>query len=80
MRDAAPIGQFQLVQKSLEAVEMRYVADRELTASEQEALAAVVSKAIGHPFRILFARMAAIARSPSGKYEDFVCEVGERGA
>ena len=67
--------QLQVVQKSLEAIELRYVAERDLTEAERQALSAVLSRCIGHPFQVRFTRLPAIPRSAGGKFEDFICEV-----
>jgi len=75
VRSIAPVGQLQVVQRSLEAVEFRYTAPRDLSAAEEAAIIRMLVANLGHPFRVSFARMDAIPRSPGGKFEDFICEV-----
>lgn len=72
----APIRQIQLVQRTLEEVEVRYALARELSQDERERLAAVFRKCLGHPFRILLTRVERIERNPGMKHEDFVSLVG----
>jgi phenylacetate-CoA ligase len=79
VRSIAPVRQMQMVQRSLEALEFRYVADRDLTEPEQADLCRVFARNLKHEFRVAFTRMAVIPRSASGKFEDFLCEVPRRG-
>jgi phenylacetate-CoA ligase len=79
-RALAPISQIQVVQTSLEAIELRYAAARDLTHAEREALAAIVCRSIGHPFEVAFVPLPSIPRSPGGKFEDFICQVAPRAA
>ena len=72
--DIAPIRQLQLVQRSRLRIEARVVAERPLAAAEREALAAALRRALGHDYEIPVVRVDGIARSPSGKYEDFLRE------
>jgi phenylacetate-CoA ligase len=72
----APIRQIQLVQRSLEEVEVRYALDRELAAEEGARLAAVFQECLGHPFRIRLTRVERIKRNPGMKHEDFVSLLG----
>jgi phenylacetate-CoA ligase len=74
-RTIAPVLQVQLVQRSLEVVELRYVADRLLTETEEAGLTRVIVENLQHPFRIVFARVESMPRSAGGKFEDFICEV-----
>jgi len=72
-RDIAPVRQFQFVQRTLEEIEARFVADRPLTADEEARLAAVIRSALGHPFRIAFSYFdGEIPRGAGGKFEEFV--------
>lgn len=73
--EIAPVRQYQLVQKTLEHLELRLVADRPLTGSEEDALRAILVDRLRHPFRITFAYPSEIPRSAGGKYEDFRSEV-----
>jgi len=72
-RDIAPVRQYQLVQQSLQAVEVRLACDRALSADEEAALGAVIRDALGHPFDLRFAYFGAeLPRAANGKFEEFV--------
>jgi phenylacetate-CoA ligase len=74
-REIAPIRQYQVAQVAPERLEVRLVPERPLTADEEAALAAKINARIGHVFEIVFAYPPEIPRGPSGKYEDFRCEL-----
>jgi len=74
-RDIAPIRQYQLVQKSLERIEVRYVVDRPLTPEEEEKLRAVIQNALGHPFELSFHYFDELTKTSGGKFEEFISEV-----
>jgi phenylacetate-CoA ligase len=74
-REVAPIRQFQIVQKSLERLEVKLVADRELTAAEQGKLRDLIHQRIRYPFELTFTYHDEIPRGPGGKYEDFKSEL-----
>lgn len=76
LRDIAPVRQFQLVQKTLEDIELRLVVARELTADEEAAVKASVLEKLGHEFAISLIYFDEIPRTPGGKYEDIISEVG----
>lgn len=69
---AAPIRQLQIVQTTRNAVEARFVAERELLPGEEDAMVAAIHEALGFPFEVTLTRLDAIQRSPSMKFEDFV--------
>jgi phenylacetate-CoA ligase len=73
---AAPVRQIQLVQKSLRAIEVRYVADRALDAGEEGRLARALRECLAHPYELRCVRLEQIPRTAGGKYEDFICELG----
>ena len=66
-----PFSQFQMVQKSLELLEVKLVALREVTKDEEARLRQLIVSRIGHPFRVEFSYHSHLPRSASGKYEDF---------
>jgi len=66
------VRQFQIIQHSLEEIEVKLVTDRPLTAAEEEDFRSVLTDCLRHPFRFRFERADAIPRSAGGKYEDFV--------
>ncbi|MFQ5775733.1 MAG: phenylacetate--CoA ligase family protein [Kiloniellaceae bacterium] len=73
--EVAPIRQYQIVQTSLERLEVRLAAERALTEAEEARLREIILGRIGHPFELAFAYRDEIPRGPGGKYEDFKCEV-----
>ncbi len=76
-RDIAPVRQYQLVQRSLEEIEVRLVCDRALRPDEETQLAAVMRDALGHPFALRFVFFdGELPRSANGKFEEFVCAIG----
>ncbi len=72
----APIRQIQLVQKTLRHIEVRIAAPRGLEGNEEQSLAAALRRSLGHPYEFTFVRLDLIPRTASGKYEDFVSEIG----
>jgi phenylacetate-CoA ligase len=73
--EVAGIEQFQLVQKSLERIEMRLSAPVPPTARQEAALRSILQTHLGHPFEISFVHMAEIPRGAGGKFEDFLSEL-----
>ena len=69
------IVQHQLIQKSLDAIELRLVAQAPLSAHQEDALRRALATALGHPFDIAIVYVDAIERSPSGKFVEFRSEV-----
>ena len=75
-RDIAPIRQYQLIQRSLELVEVRLVADAPVTPAQEQQLTAVIHEWMGHPFRLQFVYFdGEIPRGSGGKFEEFISEV-----
>jgi phenylacetate-CoA ligase len=73
----APIRQLQAVQRTLEDIEIRLVAERPLTAAEEARLGAAFRETLSHPFRISLAYRDEIGRSGNYKFEDFISELGD---
>jgi phenylacetate-CoA ligase len=73
--DIAPILQHQFVQKSFGVIEARLVTARPLTPEEEEQFKRHVQSRLPAHFDIRLAYLREIARSASGKYEDFLSEV-----
>ncbi len=71
-----PIRQYQMIQKTLEMIEMKLVVERPLKAAEERQLREYYCRSFGHPFRFQFVYVDEIARAASGKYEVFRSEVG----
>jgi phenylacetate-CoA ligase len=76
-RELAPVRQYQLVQHAADAIEVRLVVERALTAAEEGSLAGVIREALGYPFRLAFVYYEnEIPRGPGGKFEEFISQVG----
>ena len=74
--EVAPIRQFQFVQKSRSRLEARLVADRPLTAAEEEQTRRPRPRPYRPPgFELAFCYHDRIARSAGGKFEDFRSEI-----
>ncbi|MDP6843788.1 MAG: hypothetical protein QGH73_19120 [Rhodospirillales bacterium] len=71
----APVSQFQLVQKTLESIEVKLVTARPLSAGEEDQLREVIVTQLTHPFSVSFTYVDEIPRSKGGKYEEFRSEV-----
>ena len=74
---AASIRQLQLVQHTLETIEARFVAERELLADETSALVTAVQEALGFPFVVTLTRVPEITRSAGMKCEDMISLLAE---
>ena len=70
-----PIAQFQIVQRSVRALEARLVTERRLSSEEEALLAEKLRDHCGAPFDVTFAYVDAIPRGQGGKFEDFYSEV-----
>jgi phenylacetate-CoA ligase len=76
-REIAPVRQYQLIQRTLQSVEVRLACDRALTAAEQTQLGAVINDALGYPFELHFEYFEReLPRAANGKFEEFVCVIG----
>ena len=75
-RDVAPVVQYQFIQHTREQIEGRLVTERPLTSDEEDALRTIVQNSLGYPFELRFSYfLDRIPRSPSGKFEEFMCKV-----
>ena len=74
--DFLTVRQVQIVQISLQEIEIKLVMDQPLTTQEQAKMIPVVQESLGHPFHIFFTYHQEIPRGAGGKYEDFISEVG----
>lgn len=74
--EIAPILQFQVIQHSLQDIEIKIVTEKEISASQEHALAAIVQQALGYPsaIRVVQSR-SRLPNSKGGKFEEFVCEI-----
>ena len=71
--------QHQVIQTSLEELEVRLVARRSLTPAESDALRDAILEKLEHPFDIVFTYHDKIERTKGGKFEDFRSEVTTPG-
>ncbi len=71
-----PIRQIQMIQKTLETIEMRLVTERPLKAEEEQRLSEYYRRSFGYPFQFTFVYVDEIARAAGGKFEVFRSEVG----
>ena len=69
----APLQQFQLVQTDAEALELKLVVQESLLADLEQEIVAILHRFLDYLFQIKFTYLDSIPRSPSGKYEDFLC-------
>ena len=69
------IRQYQIVQTSLERLEIKLVTTGPLSEAEEARLREIVLDRLGHPFEIALSYHEEIPRSAGGKFEDFRCEI-----
>jgi len=71
-----PIVQFQLIQQSVDKVEVRLVTRCKLTIVEENGLREHLHRALGHPFALEFIYFEGRLPLPaSGKFEDLICNI-----
>jgi phenylacetate-CoA ligase len=70
-----PVLQFQMIQRSLERVELRIVPGRPFSVEDEAMVRHWVQQALTYPFEVQIAYLDEIPRGAGGKYEDFRCEV-----
>ncbi|MCJ7837749.1 MAG: hypothetical protein MUP61_00860 [Burkholderiales bacterium] len=75
-RDIAAIRQFQFIQRELETIEVRLVADTPLSVDQEQQIGDFVRKALDFPFKLQFVYFSGqIPRGLGGKFEEFVSEL-----
>lgn len=67
-----PVKQFQIVQHSVDKIEMKLVVESKPSTEQEESIRQVLRENLGHPFVIDISYHEALSRSASGKFEDFV--------
>lgn len=72
---ALPVRQLQMVQHTLQHIEIRLVCTRTLQRQEIDLIVDAVRGGFGYAFEITVTPVAEIPRSTSYKYEDFICLV-----
>jgi phenylacetate-CoA ligase len=73
--EIAPVRQFQLIQHSLETIEVKLAVTEPLTDEQKNRLGHALGNKLGHPFAFTFTEVDEIPHAPSGKYEDFRSEL-----
>jgi phenylacetate-CoA ligase len=71
----APVEQIQVIQHSVELVEIKLAVARPLHPAEEQQVIGIFQEALGHPFTIQLTRVDHIPRSAGGKFEDFISHV-----
>ena len=69
------VRQYQLVQTSVEDIDLKLVADRHLTEQEAADITSQLQRNFGHPFRINIIYVDEIPREPGGKFQIFKSEL-----
>ncbi|OGT33633.1 MAG: hypothetical protein A2W28_11865 [Gammaproteobacteria bacterium RBG_16_51_14] len=72
----AAIRQAQVIQHSLEQIEVRLAVDRPLNEQQEARLTPLIREALGHPFSISYCYLDEIPRSKGGKFEEFLSHIG----
>lgn len=72
IRAVKPVRQSQWVQTARDAIELRVVLDRPLTAAETLQAIDVVRLTLGFPYQVTVVAMDEIARGPTGKFQEFL--------
>lgn len=75
-KEIAPISQYQVIQHSLQDIEVKLVVSPKLTAEQEQSLAKIVQTGLGHPFSIRFSYYdSEFEQTRSGKFEEFISYV-----
>ena len=76
LSDIAPeIRQFQLTQKTVEAIVIKLVVAAPVTKAKEQQLANYLTEKFSHEFDYKFVYVEDIPRGASGKFEEFISEV-----
>ena len=73
--ELAPVKQYQILQKTLDTLEVRFIVERSMSASEEDAVTAFIQGRLDYPFKINFTYVDVIERAKSGKFEEFKSEI-----
>ena len=71
----APVRQAQLIQKALDHIEVKLVADGALNSDAERRIASIVQRNFDYPVRVSITYPSTIARSSRDKFEDFLSEL-----
>ncbi len=76
LRDAGPVRQFQVIQHSLERIELRLHCNRPLTSGEEDGVGRMIGQALDHDFAIDYRYYdTPLPTGPSGKFDEFICRI-----
>ena len=76
-REIAPVIQYQMVQHSVERIELRLVTERPLSATEEASLTTHLHAIFKFQFAIQFTyHQGRLPTGPNGKFEEFVSRIG----
>ncbi|MEN3974551.1 AMP-binding protein [Emcibacter sp. SYSU 3D8] len=71
------VKQYQIIQTSLDRLEMKVVADHPLTGDERTWITTLVRERLRHPFDVVIEQVEGeIPKGPNGKFHEFMCMVG----
>jgi hypothetical protein len=62
----------QMIQRSLDEIDVHLVMPRRLSTAEQENLTEFIQKNLGYPFRLRFEYVDSIRNPANGKIEQFI--------
>ncbi len=79
IRAVTVVRQSQWVQTARDAIELRVVLERPLTVAETQQAIDIVRETLGFPYRVDIIAVEAIARGPTGKFEEFLSLLPEWG-
>jgi phenylacetate-CoA ligase len=71
----APIKQFQVVQHTLDDIEVKVVLPRPIRAQEKDGLTRLFHETLNHTFNVTILQVDSIPRSAGGKYEEFMSKL-----
>jgi len=77
LQEIAPIELMQMLQTSLDEIEVRLVMGRPLDEAETGALTTFIHGNLGHPFRLRFVYVDTIRNPANGKVEQFISLLGQ---
>ncbi|MBX3423723.1 MAG: hypothetical protein KF752_19370 [Pirellulaceae bacterium] len=75
LKELTCVRQFQVLQRSLTELDVRLRVVRPLTDDEQSIVHRTLVSGLGYPFQIQIHYVDSIGRSPSGKFEDYRCDI-----
>lgn len=75
LSEIAPLRQYQMIQKSYTDIEMKLNLARPFEGDEEAHMRKMILDALGRPFNLHLVHVDDIPRHPSGKFEDFICEI-----